>query len=242
MSFSTPKTFVTGELITASICNTFIRDQQLALAGGYMAITSQAAGDVLYASSGTALARLPKDAGKYLKSGASAPSWETLTSANTDRNIILPITRAELDASDPPTAVIETNRMHLLFTDSSSQLIYYMFQMPSDYGSGLKLLISQAAVSATSGAFTWKYAFWALSTGDSADVNSASYDTANDISITVGGTAGYMTQGTDTPSNLDSLAANDLVTLKFYRDPSSGGDTAAGNAELYGLTLQYTAS
>jgi len=196
-------------------------------------------GDMLVSTSGvvTGTRLAAGGASTYLKSDGTDLSWTGL-----ERTIILPITGAELDATYPPTAVIEANRMHLLFTDASQQFIYYMFQMPSDYGSGLKLLISQAADSATSGTFTWKFAFWALSSGDSADVNSPSYDTTEAINIAVAGTAGYMTQGTDTPSNLDSLAADDLVTLQFYRDPGSSGDTAAGSAELYGLTLKYTAS
>ena len=167
--YTAASTWVTGELVTAALMNTYIRDNQLAFAGGYMAITSQAAGDVLYASSGTALARLPKDAGKYLKSGASAPSWETL-SVNTDRTIILPMTAAELDA----------------YTES--------------------------------------------------------YDTANTVTDTVPGTAGYLAEASITMSNTDSLAANDLVTIKFYRDANAGGDTASGDADLYALSLEYTAS
>jgi hypothetical protein len=64
--------------------NTYIRDNQNALDGGRLSVTSQAAGDVLYASSSTQLARLAADAGKYLQSGASAPTWETVTGYSTN--------------------------------------------------------------------------------------------------------------------------------------------------------------
>lgn len=47
-----------------------------ALSVSDLTITSQAAGDVLYCN-GTNWVRLAKDAGKYLKSGASAVSWDT---------------------------------------------------------------------------------------------------------------------------------------------------------------------
>ena len=75
MAFSAPRTWVTGELITAAILNAYVRDNQLALDGGRLSITSQAAGDLVYASSSTALARLATDNGKFLKAGASAPAW-----------------------------------------------------------------------------------------------------------------------------------------------------------------------
>jgi len=44
--------------------------------------TSQAAGDVMY-NDGTNWVRLTKDAGKYLKSGASAASWDTPATSTT---------------------------------------------------------------------------------------------------------------------------------------------------------------
>jgi hypothetical protein len=83
MAFTAPRTWVSGELVTAALMNTYVRDNQTALVGGYMEIASQAAGDVLYASSSTALARLGADSGKFLKSGASAVSWDTITTVVT---------------------------------------------------------------------------------------------------------------------------------------------------------------
>tara|TARA_R110000824_G_scaffold3602_1_gene17057 strand:- start:481 stop:1323 length:843 start_codon:yes stop_codon:yes gene_type:complete len=83
MAWTTPRTWVSGELVTAALFNTHLRDNLNALDGGRLAIASQAAGDVVYASSSTAIARLAKDAGKYLKSGASAVSWATLGGSHT---------------------------------------------------------------------------------------------------------------------------------------------------------------
>tara|TARA_R110000751_G_scaffold112189_4_gene211035 strand:+ start:6793 stop:7281 length:489 start_codon:yes stop_codon:yes gene_type:complete len=70
-------------VLTAAWLNTYLKDNMVALRAGGLAIASQATGDVFYASSGTAAARLAKDAGKFLKSGASAPSWETISSGVT---------------------------------------------------------------------------------------------------------------------------------------------------------------
>jgi len=80
MAWTSPRTWVTGELVTASILNTYVRDNQDALDDGRLSIASQAAGDVVYASSSTQLARLAKDEGKFLKSGASAVSWAAVES------------------------------------------------------------------------------------------------------------------------------------------------------------------
>jgi hypothetical protein len=85
MAFTSPRTWVTGELVTASILNTYVRDNQDALDDGRLSIASQVAGDVVYASSSTQLARLAKDEGKFLKSGASAVSW---ASVETDIGIV----------------------------------------------------------------------------------------------------------------------------------------------------------
>jgi hypothetical protein len=99
MAWTTPRTWVSGELVTASLFNTHLRDNFTSLDGGRLAITSQAAGDVVYASSSTALARLgtsagdvlystgsavarlAADNGKFLKSGTSAPAWDTVSFA-----------------------------------------------------------------------------------------------------------------------------------------------------------------
>ncbi len=57
-TWTAPRTWTTGELVTSSIMNTHIRDNELVLRAGGMAITSQAAGDVLCASSSTQLGRI----------------------------------------------------------------------------------------------------------------------------------------------------------------------------------------
>lgn len=78
MPWTSPRTWVTGELATASMLNTYIRDNQNALDGGRLSITSQAAGDIVYASSSTALARVAiGTANKILTSSGSAPQWAT---------------------------------------------------------------------------------------------------------------------------------------------------------------------
>jgi len=78
MGWTSPKTWATGYKVLASDLQTFLSDNDAALRAGGIAVSSQAAGDVLYASSATALARLGVDSGKFLKSGASSVAWATI--------------------------------------------------------------------------------------------------------------------------------------------------------------------
>lgn len=81
MGWTSPKSWVTGYKVLASDLQTYLSDNDSALRAGGIAIASQAAGDIVYASSGTALVRLGADAGKFLQSGASSPSWATISFA-----------------------------------------------------------------------------------------------------------------------------------------------------------------
>lgn len=75
MSRSSPRTWVYNELVTASIMNTHIRDQQDA----YWPYTT--AGDLPYATAADTITRLAAVNGGILKSSATAPSWLALSTA-----------------------------------------------------------------------------------------------------------------------------------------------------------------
>src|SRR3990167_3193231 len=77
-SFTAPRTWVTSELVTASLLNTHVRDNLIVLRAGGIAVTSQAANDLIYASSSTQLARIAGAASSVLvTSGASVQSLST---------------------------------------------------------------------------------------------------------------------------------------------------------------------
>jgi hypothetical protein len=96
VSFSSPRTWVTGELATAALLNQEIKSNIEALDAGRLAIASQATGDVFYASSSTAMTRLAASTGKYLRSGdpGPAPAWSALT------NVVSKTTTASLTTSE----------------------------------------------------------------------------------------------------------------------------------------------
>jgi hypothetical protein len=78
MAYTAPTLRSTGDLITASIWNTDIVNNIIAMFGGAMGIASQAANDLIYAASASQLARLAMGAssGMPLASvAAGAPVW-----------------------------------------------------------------------------------------------------------------------------------------------------------------------
>jgi hypothetical protein len=112
--------------------------------------------------------------------------------------------------------------------------------MPDDYiASGtvtFKALYSM--LSATSGSFHLDVSIMAVTPGDSADINTDSYATANDCNdATVPGTAGFLDAISCTLSNLDGLTAGDFFKVKMCRDV--GNDDAAGDAEVVAPMLSY---
>ncbi len=92
MAFVTPTTALTGDLIAATDWNQNTVDNPIALRTGAIAIASQAANDVFYASSATQWARLAAGtAGQVLTTqGAStAPSWTTVSASGDSDQIVL---------------------------------------------------------------------------------------------------------------------------------------------------------
>lgn len=78
MAFVNPTTRADGYVVDAAEWNKNTVDNPIALRAGAIAVTSQAANDILYASSSTQLARLAAgDAGKVLQTNGSgsAPTW-----------------------------------------------------------------------------------------------------------------------------------------------------------------------
>ncbi len=129
MAYTAGFTAITGATFTAAQYNTNVRDNFSAI----WAYTT--AGDIVYASSATALARLGIGAsGKYLKSTGSAPSWADLTTVNA---CILKLLADKSIANSTYTVIdwtseeVDTNGMHSTGANKSRITIaetgyYYM--------------------------------------------------------------------------------------------------------------------
>ena len=128
----------------------------------------------------------------------------------------------------------------LLFDASTDEIIHKRFRLPTDYSSGATLKLQFSMASATSGNVVWAAEVWAITPADAADSDTTSYDTANSVTEAVPGTAGYLDEASITLTNADSMAAGDLVTIRIRRDADNASDTAAGDAELRAISLEYT--
>lgn len=112
-----------------------------------------------------------------------------------------------------------------------------------DYGSGnLTLSVYWYADTATSGAVVFEAAIAAITANtDTQDVETDAYATATNATDTHLGTTGQRLHEFDIIiSNLDGLAADDMVTLKLTRLPANASDTMTGDAIVTGCVLAYS--
>lgn len=111
------------------------------------------------------------------------------------------------------------------------------------YGSGnLTLEIDWYADSASSGDVVWDAAICVITPDtDSQDVETDSFATASSVTDSHLGTTGQRVhRASITISNLDSIAAGDLVHLRIRRVGSNGSDTMTGDAILVFAELTYS--
>jgi hypothetical protein len=112
-----------------------------------------------------------------------------------------------------------------------------------DYGSGnLTLDILWYADTATSGVVRWEAAVAAITPEtDTQDVETKAFATALAVDDTHLGTTGQRVhKATVTISNLDSLAALDVVWLKVARLGGHANDTMTGDSVLISVWLSYS--
>lgn len=115
----------------------------------------------------------------------------------------------------------------------------------ANYGSGnLTLDIYWYAANATTGNVVWEAQISAITPdSDSQDVETDGLATLNFVQDThLGTTSKRIQKATITISNLDSLAANDLVTLRIARDANSTSatDDMANDAVLVAAVLSHS--
>lgn len=164
----------------------------------------------------------------------------TLTRQST---ILLPITGAILDATNPPVEAGSGRTTHLAFDDTTDEIIYFVFRLPDDYSSGGTFICQYSMASATTAEVVISVEVMAVTDGDAQDLDSDSYDTINTSSATtVPATAGHPDEISLTLSNMDSAAAGDYIALRCRRDADNAGDDATGDMEWRSCALTYTAA
>lgn len=130
----------------------------------------------------------------------------------------------------------------LSYDASADEAAFLNFRAVS-YGSGnLTVDLEWYADTASSGDVVWGCALSAITSNtDTQDIETDALATENTATDSHLGTTGQrLHRATVTVSNLDSLAADDWVTLRVRRLGSNGSDTMAGDAILVGVTISYS--
>jgi hypothetical protein len=110
------------------------------------------------------------------------------------------------------------------------------------YGSGnLTLLLVWYADTATSGNVVWGGAIACITAGtDTQNVETDAFATETTVTTAASGSTQALVTSSITISNLDSIAANDVVFLRIRRVGSNGSDTMTGDAILVAAKLTYS--
>lgn len=142
-------------------------------------------------------------------------------------------------ASNPAQLVKVNGRFALAFDATTQEGAYFETVAPQGITGSHSAILTYMMASATSGGVRMQVSAEAVSSGDALDLDaSTSFDTANGASDTgVPATAGYMEQITVTLTNIDGVAAGDIIRFFVERVPGHADDTAAG--DLYLLSLEW---
>lgn len=122
MSWSSPMTFVAGSILTAAQLNTYLSGNTGALRSGEISLASQAANDVIVASSATQFGRLAKGAAlQALRVNAAGSGLEFATLAGLAVQIVSATTGAA--ASTSSSSLSDTGLTATITPTSTSNLV-----------------------------------------------------------------------------------------------------------------------
>jgi len=98
--------------------------------------------------------------------------------------------------------------------------------------------IYYSMASATSGDVVTEVELMCVTDADSADLDSASFDSVNGSTTTVPGTAGYLDVVSTNLTNDDSCKEGDLITVRFGRNADHASDGASGDIEVRKVVIK----
>jgi hypothetical protein len=134
--------------------------------------------------------------------------------------------------------------MALAYDASADEAAFWLFKA-NRYGSGnLTLTIYLYADTASSGDVIFGAQISAITPNtDTQDIETDGLATAQTATVTHLGTTGQrLHEMSITISNLDSIAAGDIIHLRIYRDADAGGDTMTGDALVVYAEISYSDS
>lgn len=130
----------------------------------------------------------------------------------------------------------------LAFDAATDEAAFWKF-IAQNYGSGnLTVNIYWYADTASSGNVIFDVQIAAITPdSDTQDIETDGLATANSVTDAHLGTTGQrLHEAVVTVSNLDSIAADDLVFLRLNRDANNGSDTMAGDAIVVAVEVTYS--
>jgi hypothetical protein len=164
------------------------------------------------------------------------------TGGSSEINIPLYVQTAKLSNFASPAAIDAGQKSwRLLYDDSTNENALWQGIIDDDYGSGtLYIDILYTMTSATSGNVIWTSIVAAVTPGDPDQIDGSQniFDATNSSTVAVPGSSGGLGTATITLTNADSMAAGDFYMIQVGRNASNGSDTAAGDAEIVGITLR----
>ena len=179
---------------------------------------------------------------KFLREdGDGTSSWQTVAGGSGTGYMFLDVQTAKLSGDfivDGTMAIDAGEGAWRLLSDATAdEYALWQFRVPSTYSSAPVAKILYSMTSATSGNVEFEIDIMAVADGEA--VNTASFDTVNSSgTVTVPGTAGLLDSISIALTNNDSMAAGELLFFRLARDATT--DTASGDAEVVGLTLEWT--
>ncbi len=182
----------------------------------------------------------------YDSSGGTI-QWEAGGTGGGTGSINLPVQSAKLTGgflTSWDSAQIDAGEgaWRLSYDSDNTNVALWQFRMPTDYSSAPISKIGFTMLTATSGKVDYEVYVMAVSSGDSQNIVSASFDAANEIvaGTTVPGTAGFYKEISMTLSQDDSMTAGDLVFIRLHRDHDDADDTAVEASEVLYHQIEYT--
>lgn len=107
MAWTAPRTWVAGELVTAALLNTHVRDNLLVTAPAVMTTT----GDMVYASAANTPARLAGAVGLLHGAVGAAPSYSAVITGDIAANAITPAVQSDTSSGETTTGTSDITNL-----------------------------------------------------------------------------------------------------------------------------------
>jgi hypothetical protein len=180
------------------------------------------------------------NADRYLKwnDTGGALEWATVSSSGGGNFFwVLRPQQAKLPTSNP-MAIDAGNAVWRGLFDADTAESAQWNGVLQPFSGTLKIKLFYSMASATSGTVEFLVSAGCVTPDDAEDIDSVTLGTADSLTETVPGTAGYVSIIADTSLNGDSCAEGDFLIVKIERDATDGtNDTATGDAEFRGAII-----